>query len=98
MAKLKANGTELWRLERTKDTPAALSTEPKAYDCIQEIKRYAAMSNGHLLYQLICVWRDGQRHNYGWKQKTDRAGKLQKYTVEQFSEVKAKLEAIGFQE
>lgn len=98
MAKLSArNRTELWRLERTKAISYPPDSEPHNYDVVQETKRYAAMSDGHLLFNLVCVRRDGMRHNYGWKQKTDRTGKVMKYTPEQFSEVKDKLIGINFE-
>ena len=93
MAKLSArNRTELWRMERTKATSLAApdNPEPHSYDVVSETKRYAAMSDGHLLCNTVLVWRDGMRHNYGWKVQTG------KFTQEQFTACKAKLEAVGF--
>jgi len=88
MAKLSAYGRrELWRTQKT----ITLKTEgePKTYDAIEETRKYAAMSDGSILSQSIITWRDGQKHNYGWK-------KGKKFTAEQQAKALENLKAKGF--
>ena len=63
MAKLRAYGrTELWRIEKT-----TINVPKDSRDSCKEVKRYAGMSDGHLLSNLVVYWPNGQVHNYGWK-------------------------------
>lgn len=63
MAKLSAYGRrELWRIEKT-----IINVSKDSWDSCKDIKRYAGMSDGYILSNLVVYWPDGQTHNYGWK-------------------------------
>jgi len=86
MAKLSARGRrEIWRLERqfNRDT----QEDKKSYDVIHETRRYVAMTDSHLLENFSYIWRDGQKHNYGWKDKGKQSN---------LAEIKQVLESKGY--
>lgn len=63
MAKLTARGRrELWRIEKT-----TIYDNVASYEVVKRIRRYAYMSDNHLLSQDSCWWADGQYKNFGWK-------------------------------
>lgn len=74
MAKLSANGTELYRLEKTQER--APTTEQHSYDAVSDRVVVSIRSNGAVLQKIITTFRDGSRHDYGWKKKLAATAKL----------------------
>jgi hypothetical protein len=85
MAKLSAHGFEVARLTREVDVDPAKQTyldgTPVANPVVHERLEFSFRSDGHILRKFTTTWRDGMRHDYGWKLYLKLKGKPDTDTI-----------------